>query len=74
MSELFLILYNCSVGLKEFQLIGQRLGDLRPSQIVITNQKCLKMINIASFPWELSSIDKILDKYDKETKFYLAPE
>ena len=32
------------------------------------------MINIASFPWELSSTDKILDKYDSTTKFYLSPE
>lgn len=62
------------VGLKEFQIKGKRLGDIRPSQIVITNQKNLKIINIASFPWELSSIDKILDKYDNKTKFYLSPE
>jgi hypothetical protein len=32
------------------------------------------MINVASFPWELSSIDKILEKYDIKTKFYLSPE
>lgn len=69
-----MILYNFLVGLKEFQIKGKRVGDIRPSQIVITNQKSLKMINLASFPWELSSIDKILDKYDHKTKFYLAPE
>ena len=32
------------------------------------------MINVASFPWELSSMDKILDNYDNKTQFYLAPE
>lgn len=50
------------------------MGDIRPSQIVITNQKDLKMINVASFPWEYSSMDKILEKYNNTTKFYLAPE
>lgn len=62
------------MGLKEFQVRGKRVGDIRPSQIVITNQKALKMINLASFPWELSSVDKILEKYDQTTKFYLSPE
>lgn len=55
-------------------MLGKRVGDIRPSQIVITNEKKIKMINIASFPWEISSIDKILEKYDNTTKFYLSPE
>jgi len=42
--------------------------------MVITDRKNIQMINIASFPWELSSTDKILDKYDNTTKFYLSPE
>ena len=71
--ELFFILFRFATGLKEFQLNGKRVGDIRPSQMVITDQKALKMINIASFPWELSSMDKILDKYDTTTKFYLSP-
>ncbi len=32
------------------------------------------MINIYSYPEETSAVDKILDKYDKKTIFYLAPE
>jgi hypothetical protein len=72
--ELLFILYKCVTGLKEFQIYGKRLGDIRPSQMVITNQREIKMINVASFPWELSSTDKILEKYDNTTKFYLAPE
>lgn len=32
------------------------------------------MINIYSFPWENTALDKVLDKYDNTTKFYLAPE
>ena len=63
------------VGAKEFQTRGIKLGDVRPSQMVITNStKRIKMINTASFPWEICSIDKILDKYDNKTKFYLSPE
>ena len=50
------------------------MGDIRPSQMVITDRKNIQMINVASFPWELSSTDKILEKYDNTTKFYLSPE
>lgn len=32
------------------------------------------MINIYSFPEEISAIDKCLNKYDKTTKFYFSPE
>ena len=32
------------------------------------------MINVYSFPWETTSLDKVLDKYDNTTKFYLSPE
>ena len=42
--------------------------------MVITNQREIQMINLASFPTETSSLDKILDNYDKKTIFYLAPE
>jgi hypothetical protein len=43
--------------------------------MVITNSTMrIKMINSASFPWEVCSIDKILDNYDNKTKFYLSPE
>ena len=53
--------------------MGKRVGDIRPSQMVITDRKAVQMINVASFPWKLSSMDKILDKYDNTTKFYLSP-
>ena len=72
--ELIYILFKCLSGLKEFQLAGMRVGDIRPSQMVITNRKDIQMISVASFPWEISSMDKILDTYDQKTKFYLSPE
>lgn len=62
------------LGLKDFQVNGKKVGDIRPSQIVITNKQVLKLINLASFPWELTSMEKILDKFDSTHKFYLAPE
>ena len=71
---MFFIFFRFLSGLKEFQLIGKRVGDIRPSQMVITDRKVIQMINLASFPWEISSLDKILDKFDNSTKFYLAPE
>lgn len=67
-------MYNFLLGLKDFQVNGKKVGDIRPSQIVITNKQGLKLINLASFPWELTSMEKILDKYDNTTKFYLSPE
>lgn len=72
--ELFIIFFKLLTGLKDFQLGGRRLGDIRPSQMVITDRKNIQIINVASFPWELSSTDKILEKYDSTTKFYLSPE
>jgi serine/threonine protein kinase len=73
--ELFLILYELAAGIKEFQIRGLHFGDIRPSQMVITSStKKIKMITTYSFPWEMTSIDKILEKYDNTTKFYLAPE
>lgn len=71
--ELFAILYDLATGVKEFQVRGLKFGDIRPSQMVVTSSKKIKMINLYSYPWELTSIDKILEKYDKTTKFYLAP-
>ena len=71
---MFFIFFRFLTGLKEFQLLGKRVGDIRPSQMVITDRKAIEIINVASFPWEISSMDKILDKYDNSTKFYLAPE
>lgn len=32
------------------------------------------MINVASFPWETTSIEKKLDALDNKTVFYFAPE
>ena len=73
--ELFLILYELAAGVKEFQVRGLHFGDIRPSQMVITTStKKIKMINLYSYPWESTSLDKVLEKYDKTTKFYLAPE
>jgi hypothetical protein len=73
--ELFVIFYELLAGVKEFQVRGRKFGDIRPSQMVITSStKKIKMINLYSFPWETTSLDKILDKYDKTTKFYLSPE
>lgn len=73
--ELFLILYDWLTAAKEFQVRGIKLGDVRPSQMVITSStKRIKLINTASFPWEMCAVDKILDNYDNTTKFYLSPE
>lgn len=72
--ELFLIFYNFLQGAKEFQVRGLDFGDIRSGNIVITSNKQLKMISVASFPWEKTSIEKILDDYDNKTVFYLAPE
>jgi len=41
--------------------------------VIIPKGENIKMINVYSFPWETTSLDKILDKYDNTTKFYLAP-
>ena len=71
--EVFLILYNLLMGLKEFQLSGVKVGDIRPAQMVVTHSQQIKMVNIASFPWELTALDKVLDKFDNTTPFYLAP-
>jgi hypothetical protein len=68
-------LYELAAGIKEFQVRGIKFGDIRPSQMVITSStKKIKMINTCTYPWETTSVDKILDKYDNTTKFYLAPE
>lgn len=42
--------------------------------MIITTTNKIKMINLYSYPWEITSMDKIMDKYDNKTKFYLAPE
>jgi len=42
--------------------------------VITSSIKKIKMINVYSFPWETTSLDKVLDKYDNKTKFYFAPE
>jgi hypothetical protein len=44
-------MYSFLLGMKDFQINGKKVGDVRPKQIVITNKQALKLINLASFPW-----------------------
>jgi hypothetical protein len=41
---------------KDFQVNGISFGDIRPENIVVTKDKNLKMINTASFPWEITAL------------------
>ena len=66
-------MYNFSAALKEFQVNGRKFGDIRPAQIVLTSKEKLKMVNTASFPWELTALQKITENFDNTTRFYLAP-
>jgi hypothetical protein len=72
--ELFFILYKLLEGCKEFQLRGEAVGDIRPEKIVKCKNGDLKMINVASFPQEYTPIEKIMERFDTRTVFFLAPE
>lgn len=30
------------------------------------------MVNVGSFPWEITSMEKVLDKFDNKTVFYFC--
>ena len=54
--ELILILYNFLQGAKEFQKQGIPFGDIRPKNILVTKAHELKMVNVVSFPAELTGV------------------
>jgi hypothetical protein len=70
--ELTLILYNLARGVKEFEIKGVAFGDLRTKNILITCNKEMKMVNVGSFPWEETAVDKVLNRYDTKTVFFLG--
>lgn len=49
-------MYKLLEGSKEFQNKDINLGDIRPKNILITKGQDIKMVNIASFPSEKTSI------------------
>lgn len=67
-----LILYNLLVAGKEFQRKNLHFGDIRPKNILVTTGSELKMVNVGSFPWEITSLEKVLDKFDNKTIFYFC--
>lgn len=66
------MLYRFMEGAKEFQKKGLNVGDIRTKNMLVTRNHEIKMVNIASFPKERTSIDKILEGFDNTTKFYLG--
>lgn len=70
--ELFKLLYNLVQGAKEFQKRNANIGDIRTKNILVTKDSELKMVNIASFPGERTSIEKVLDGFDNTTIFYFG--
>ena len=59
-------------GSKEFQKKEVNLGDIRPKNILVTKEGEIKMVNVASFPSEKPSLEKITDNFDNKTIFYLG--
>ena len=65
-------MYQLLLGGKEFQKKKKKFGDIRPKNILVTTTSEIKMVNVGSFPWELTSIEKYNDKYDHKTLFYFG--
>lgn len=47
------------------------VGDIRTKQIVVTPAGEIKLVNIVSFTYEVTSIEKVLDRRMTD-KFYLG--
>lgn len=50
------------------------IGDIRTKNILVTKSEEIKLVNVASFPSERTSVEKVLDGFDNTTIFYFAPE
>jgi hypothetical protein len=50
------------------------IGDVRTKNIFVTKQSELKLVNVASFPNERTSIQKVLENYDTKTVFYFGKQ
>lgn len=48
------------------------IGDVRTKNILVTKEGELKIVNVASFPSERTSIQKVLENYDTSTVFYFG--
>lgn len=48
------------------------IGDVRTKNILVTKEGELKIVNVASFPSERTSIQKVLENYDTSTIFYFG--
>lgn len=70
--ELMLLLYSLLQGAKEFQRMDMHVGDIRTKNILITKGSDVKMVNVVSFPGEKTAVDKILDRFDNTTIFFLG--
>jgi hypothetical protein len=67
------MLYKLLEGAKEFQKKGMNVGDIRTKTILITKSSELKMVNVATSPYERTAVDYILSLAGTTTKYYLAP-
>ena len=67
--ELWFLLYSLSQAHAQASYFGQRLGDVRPSNIFLNEDGKIKVANSLSWPSEASNIQKTMDKVPT----YLAP-
>ncbi len=69
--EIWYLLYILVLSAKEFSKIKSKVGDIRPDNILISESGQLKIVNLYSWPHQLSNYDKSLLQ-NEET--YLSPE
>lgn len=48
------------------------IGDVRTKNILVTKSEEIKLVNVASFPSERTSVEKVLDGFDNTTVFYFG--
>lgn len=54
-------MFSAAQALREFQRIGRRVGDVRPSNILLNEKGKIKLINRFSWPGEDTGFEKICE-------------